>query len=339
MVEPSLGKIKQHLQGMDPYNFEKLVAEVWEQEGYQTAVSSGSGDEGIDIEATKTSPFKQKDLIQAKRYSADNKVGSQAIREYRVLYDQVPDVDNVIIVASSGFTKEAEKLADKLNVKLIDGGRLAQLIRKNTGRYQEYLGTKSEIANESPKSQSEHGQGVKLINKLISEKLRNSLRPLRETIGNSKYSTNSTLNLRFYDNMEVPVAVRITYLTSGQNTTSLKINIENRSHITETGLSVFRTISGIKSVERQSSSSATFKTQNGRLSTECEVISTLIHEHNPNFSEADEIFLNEDIPEKEGPSNDISVKGVGDDAKSPSNEEPEYSDKVENIEKKFDQYR
>jgi len=106
----------------DPYEFEEFVAELWKNDRYTTVVRKGSGDRGIDIEATRGSIKK---LIQVKLYSPGNKIGSKDVRKYATLYQQVPDADDVIIVTSSSFTSEAENLAEDLDVQLVDDDEIA----------------------------------------------------------------------------------------------------------------------------------------------------------------------------------------------------------------------
>ena len=118
------------LSDIDPYEFEKLVARVWEQQGWKTEVTPSSNDRGIDIIAKKEFPYPEKSLIQVKRYSPENKVGSGEVRKYGTLYQQ-EDVDTVIIVSSSKFTEQAEIIADDLGVKTIDGKALKKLISKS----------------------------------------------------------------------------------------------------------------------------------------------------------------------------------------------------------------
>lgn len=109
---------------MDEYEFEELVADVWEAQGYETTVTSGSSDRGIDVIAEKDGLVGEKVLIQAKRYGEGNKVGSREIREYGSLRRQEENVDAVIVVTTSSFTREAENTAEDLNVKLVDGESL-----------------------------------------------------------------------------------------------------------------------------------------------------------------------------------------------------------------------
>lgn len=131
MVYLSEKNIKIQLQQMDPYEFEELIAEIWELQGYQTTVRQASGDRGVDIEARRQTPFSQEVLIQTKRYTDGNKIGSGEVRNYATLYQQVPEADVVVIVTSSDFTKEAKKLAKDLNVKTTNGDEISTAIKEN----------------------------------------------------------------------------------------------------------------------------------------------------------------------------------------------------------------
>lgn len=132
-------EIKSQLQEMDPYEFEKLVAKIWDLQGYQTTVSKGSGDRAIDVEASKETPVPQKVLIQAKRYSEGNKVGADKVRKYATLYQQVPDADTVVIVTTSRFTREASQIAQEQNVKAINIDSLVELLEDAPNVVEEYL--------------------------------------------------------------------------------------------------------------------------------------------------------------------------------------------------------
>lgn len=91
-------------------------------------MSQASIDAGIDVVATKEMPYPQKKVIQAKRYGENTTVGGPDIQQYASLKQQVEGADSVIVVTTSEFTSSAQKRARDLNVKLVDGDRLAQLI-------------------------------------------------------------------------------------------------------------------------------------------------------------------------------------------------------------------
>jgi len=121
-------ELKSVIQDMDNYDFEYFVADLWEEMGWSTEVSQASVDAGIDIIATKESPYTQKKVIQAKRYSDATTVGGPDIQQYASLKQQVPNTDSVIVVTSSSFTSGAESRAEELNVKLIDGDDIVAMV-------------------------------------------------------------------------------------------------------------------------------------------------------------------------------------------------------------------
>lgn len=151
-TELSPREIQRQLQQIDPYEFEKLVADVWEAEGYTTTVRQQSGDRGIDVEAVKQQPFQQKVLIQAKRYADSNTIGSDEVRKYATLYQQVGDVDTVVIVTTGDFTRQGKRLARDLDVKTVDGQSLAQMILQNDNEdiLEGYIDNKGETSQAVP---------------------------------------------------------------------------------------------------------------------------------------------------------------------------------------------
>lgn len=116
------------LRKMNEYEFEELVADVWEEYGWDTEVTSGSKDRGIDVIADKSRPFEQKAVIQAKRYGEQNKVGSSEIQQYSSLRHQREGADTVVVVTTSSFSSAAEEMASDLNVKLVNGHTLCDII-------------------------------------------------------------------------------------------------------------------------------------------------------------------------------------------------------------------
>lgn len=145
------------LSDMDEYEFEELVADLWEQRGWNTTVTSGSGDRGIDVIAEKNDPFHQKHLIQAKRYDPDNRIGSPDVQQYSSLRQQEDNVDAVVIVTTSSFTRQAKQTAADLNVKLISGTDLVTQIREHGGRelLERYVDLPSSWSSEGDESSPE----------------------------------------------------------------------------------------------------------------------------------------------------------------------------------------
>jgi len=127
------GQVLAQLQSMDNYDFEHLVADLWERQGWDTEVSQASIDAGIDVTATKESPYPQKKLIQAKRYGPNTTVGSKDVQQYYSLRDQEDNVDSVVIVTTNQFTSHAEDRAQELNVKTVNGNELVEMIDRLNG--------------------------------------------------------------------------------------------------------------------------------------------------------------------------------------------------------------
>jgi|APHM01.1.fsa_nt_gi bacterial surface protein 26-residue repeat len=117
------------LRKIDPYEFEHLIADLWEEMGFQTEVIQQSQDKGIDVRATNQ--LGQKHLIQVKRHGANSVVGDPKIREYAGLYRLEDNVDEVYVVTTNGFTSRAKDTADSVGVELVDDERLIELITQN----------------------------------------------------------------------------------------------------------------------------------------------------------------------------------------------------------------
>jgi HJR/Mrr/RecB family endonuclease len=104
---------------LDPYDFEKEVAVLFERQGYKASVTKGSGDGGIDI-------LREKDglqgIAQCKRFK--NKVGPGPIRD---LYGTMKagNYKFGIAVCPSGFSDKAYEFSKGKNIKLI---RLKQIM-------------------------------------------------------------------------------------------------------------------------------------------------------------------------------------------------------------------
>ena len=124
-------QLKAVLQEMDPYEFEYFVGDLWERMGWETTVSTASADKGVDITARKSSPYDQLLLIQAKRYGPNTTVGSPEIQQYASLRNQFDGVDKVLLVTTNAYSRQAREIATDLNVKLINGDELVELIHEH----------------------------------------------------------------------------------------------------------------------------------------------------------------------------------------------------------------
>ncbi|WP_129115102.1 restriction endonuclease [Halegenticoccus tardaugens] len=152
----------ERLRTLDPYEFELFIAELWSRRGWETEVSQRSVDRGIDVIATRSNPFREKQVIQAKRYGEGNNVGSSEIQQYSSLRHQENGVDTVVVVTTSGFTTQAEELAGDLNVKLLDGESLSAVVErtKATDLVEKYASAVTESSAPSSSSTSQETSSV-----------------------------------------------------------------------------------------------------------------------------------------------------------------------------------
>ena len=127
----SKDEILHTLRLMNPVEFEKVVANIWESQGWNVQLTPQSSDRGVDIIATKEETFESRRyLIQAKKYGKNNKVNSEEIQRYAGLYARDEQVDSVFVVTSSSFTSEAKRVAENRNVEIINSTKLIELICK-----------------------------------------------------------------------------------------------------------------------------------------------------------------------------------------------------------------
>lgn len=138
-------ELRERLYHIDSYEFEDLVADLWEREGWNANVSASTADGGIDVVAEQNGVTKRKAVIQAKRYSEGNKVSPRDIREYAGVRQREIDADEMVIVTTSEFTSGAKREAKELNVKLIDGDDLNAMLNDHGDLISEYVPTLADI--------------------------------------------------------------------------------------------------------------------------------------------------------------------------------------------------
>jgi len=119
----------EQFQEVDAYKFEHFIAELWELQNWETIVTKGADDGGVDVIAEKSMPVPRKQVLQVKRYEPSNTVGRPDIQQYASIRQEQTDVDTVVVVTTGRFSDGAEEVGKRLNVKLIDGPQLYNLIQ------------------------------------------------------------------------------------------------------------------------------------------------------------------------------------------------------------------
>jgi restriction system protein len=101
--------------------FETAVGRILSEHGWHVSSTPATGDQGADIIAIKG---ERRVVIQAKRYK--DAVGNKAVQEVvgAILFYAGTEG---CVVTNSTFTSAARALAQKNNIRLIDGSRFGEL--------------------------------------------------------------------------------------------------------------------------------------------------------------------------------------------------------------------
>ena len=114
------------LANLDPYDFERVVADYYRSQGYEVDHCGGEGryDGGIDLKMRRDGEYT---IVQCKRENA-NQVSHNVIHE--LLGVMVTEkADRAIVVNAGEFTRHARESADKEpRLELIDGDRVREML-------------------------------------------------------------------------------------------------------------------------------------------------------------------------------------------------------------------
>lgn len=129
-VDSTSSKILETLRNLPPRHFEEFIADVWkEKQGWATEVMDKGPDKGLDVIGRPPNGG-PKTAVQCKRYAEGRKISIDQIQQYAALRQQWPDVQGVTVVTTSSFTSNALELADRLDVKCINGRDLVKLVNR-----------------------------------------------------------------------------------------------------------------------------------------------------------------------------------------------------------------
>ena len=122
------------IDSINGYDFEQLLAIIFDNLGYKVSTTPTSGDNGVDLIAQK---HRLKIVIQCKLYF-NHSVGNKAIQEIYAGKNYY-QADIGIVITNSKYTLPAIDLANNLNIGLIDRKGLAKLIDKDRKKSRDYL--------------------------------------------------------------------------------------------------------------------------------------------------------------------------------------------------------
>jgi len=117
-----------NLMDLNPYEFENLVANLFNNLGYETKLTRSHKDGGVDAIVFDTRPVSGgKLVIQAKRYR--HAVGVSAVRDlYGTMVHE--GANKGILVTTSGYGPDAFQFCKDKPIELIDGGGLLYLLEQ-----------------------------------------------------------------------------------------------------------------------------------------------------------------------------------------------------------------
>jgi len=137
--------------------YERYIAQLYQKEGYYTRLTQRNNDKGIDVIAEKDG---HRVAIQCKHYSGENKVSSPAVQKASGLLTR-PDIDGVVVVTTSSFTRPAKNTARKRGVNL-QWIPYEPTISSSTTNNSSGGGGSSDAGDSYTESSSSHVQGAEM---------------------------------------------------------------------------------------------------------------------------------------------------------------------------------
>ena len=116
-------KTLNELKCMDPFEFERYVADLYRSLGYWVKQTKKTGDGGKDIIAKKDGQIY---FIECKRYNSP--IGFGKMRDFIGACTLEGNHIKGIYVTTSTFTSDAIAAANRRGIELIDGNRLISII-------------------------------------------------------------------------------------------------------------------------------------------------------------------------------------------------------------------
>ncbi len=118
----------EYLLNLNPYDFEKEVAKMFEKNGFETTVTPKTNDGGKDIILKKNGKVY---LVECKRYNTENKVGRESLQKFfAAIYEF--SAEGGYFITTSDFTTSAYAYPKAINnkIKLINGAKLTNAMEK-----------------------------------------------------------------------------------------------------------------------------------------------------------------------------------------------------------------
>jgi tetratricopeptide (TPR) repeat protein len=122
-------EIRRKLHDLDQERFTEFVADLWEAQGWSTTVFSTTNQVVYDIVAMRDEPEQRRLLLWTEHRGDDEQVGPRTIERCATARDSSQGADSATLVTNALLRTAAKQRADGLDVTVIDGSDLVELVR------------------------------------------------------------------------------------------------------------------------------------------------------------------------------------------------------------------
>lgn len=128
-------ELRSKLHGLDQESFTEFVADLWDAQGWSTTVFSTTNQVVYDIVAMREEPEQRRLLLWTEHRGEDEQIGPREIERCATARDSSQGADSATLVTNALLRTAAKQRADGLDVTVIDGSDLVELVR-----FEDFLG-------------------------------------------------------------------------------------------------------------------------------------------------------------------------------------------------------
>jgi tetratricopeptide (TPR) repeat protein len=122
-------EIRQQLRELDQDRFTEFVADLWAAQGWSTTVFSTTNQVVYDIVAMREKPEQRRLLLWTEHRADDEQIGPRTIERCATARDSSQGADSATLVTNALLRTAAKQRAEGLDVTVIDGSDLVELVR------------------------------------------------------------------------------------------------------------------------------------------------------------------------------------------------------------------
>lgn len=109
----------------NPYDFELFTADLFRRMGCAAQTTSKTNDGGFDIVLFKNG---RRSIVECKCYAPDQTIGRPLLQKLAGA-NMIAKAEFMVFVATCDFSREARKYAERVDITLINGTKLIELVR------------------------------------------------------------------------------------------------------------------------------------------------------------------------------------------------------------------